>query len=178
MDKNKIDKFKSTVEKFQDILDYYIQTEIFTKRINSKWFIDNKFIFNKDILIKCFKTDNFYELWKTFREGKLQFLSLMFLLRDSTNSYPLTIGTIENLLIKSRCTFDDIIPIITIGYLPGTLIELFSVKESNYLWDTLSFLEKTKKENIFEYYNLPWKSSRIISKLRHLIELKLHELSN
>ena len=30
------EKFKNTVEKFQDILDYYVQNEIFSKKCGSK----------------------------------------------------------------------------------------------------------------------------------------------
>lgn len=44
------EKFKNTVEKFQDILDYYVQNEIFSKKCGSKWNIYNKFFINTSIL--------------------------------------------------------------------------------------------------------------------------------
>lgn len=52
------EKFKNTVEKFQDILDYYVQNEIFSKKCGSKWNVYNKFFINTSILKKCFNTDN------------------------------------------------------------------------------------------------------------------------
>lgn len=76
------EKFKNTVEKFQDILDYYVQNEIFSKKCGSKWNVYNKFFINTSILKKCFNTDNPYEIWKQFIRGKIQFLSLMFSLKD------------------------------------------------------------------------------------------------
>lgn len=111
------EKFKNTVEKFQDILDYYIQNEIFSKNVD----LSGMFIINfSSILLflkKCFNTDNPYEIWKQFIGGKIQFLSLMFLLKDDNIHYPLTVNEMLQLITSSQYTFDDFYPTITIGYL-------------------------------------------------------------
>lgn len=68
-------------------------------------------------LKKCFNTDNPYEIWKQFIGGKIQFLSLMFLLKDDNIHYPLTVNEMLQLITSSQYTFDDFHPTITIGYL-------------------------------------------------------------
>jgi len=128
-------------------------------------------------LKKCFNTDNPYEIWKQFIGGKIQFLSLMFLLKDDNTQYPLTVNEILQLITSSQYTFDDFHPTITIGYLSGEIINLFSPDETDYMCDTFISLENIKKKNIFEYSNLPWKSSRLIRNLIYMIEKKIKELN-
>ena len=43
--------------------------------------------------------------------------------------------------------------------------------------DTFISLENSKKKTIFEYSNLPWKSSRLIRNLIYMIEKKIKELN-
>ena len=171
------EKFKNTVEKFQDILDYYVQNEIFSKKCGSKWNVYNKFFINTSILKKCFNTDNPYEIWKQFIGGKIQFLSLMFLLKDDNTHYPLTVNEVLQLITSSQYTFDDFHPTITIGYLSGKTSNLFSTDEADYICDTFISLENSKKKTIFEYSNFPWKSSRLIRNLIYMIEKKIKELN-
>lgn len=128
-------------------------------------------------LKKCFNTDNPYEIWKQFIGGKIQFLSLMFLLKNNNTHYPLTVNEMLQLITSSQYAFDDFYPTTTIGYLPGRTINLFSTDEADYMHDTFISLENIKKKNIFEYSNLPWKSSRLIRNLIYMIEKKIKELN-
>lgn len=91
----------------------------FLKKCGSKWNVYNKFFINTSILKKCFNTDNPYEIWKQFIRGKIQFLSLMFSLKDDNTHYPLTVNEMLQLITSSQYTFDDFYPTITIGYLSG-----------------------------------------------------------
>lgn len=151
--------------------------KFFLKKCGSKWNVYNKFFINTSILKKCFNTDNPYEIWKQFIGGKIQFLSLMFLLKDNNTHYPLTINEMLHLIKSSQYAFDDFYPTITIGYLPGKIINLFSIDEADYMYDTFISLENSKKKNIFEYSNLPWKNSRLIKNLIYIIEKKIKELN-
>lgn len=45
------------------------------------------------------------------------------------------------------------------------------------MYDTFISLENSKKKNIFEYSNLPWKNSRLIKNLIYIIEKKIKELN-
>lgn len=101
----------------------------------------------------------------------------MFLLKDDNTQYPLTVNEILQLITSSQYTFDDFHPTITIGYLSGEIINLFSPDETDYMCDTFISLENIKKKNIFEYSNLPWKSSRLIRNLIYMIEKKIKELN-
>ena len=169
-------KFKNTAEKFQDILDYYVQNEIFSKRSGTKWYSNNKFPINTFILKKCFKTDNIYEIWRRLIKGETQFLSLVFLKKGDAN-YPRSASETLTSMKLFQYNFEDFYPTITIGYLPQSSISLFSLEEADYMWDTFTSLEKSKKQNIFEYANLPWKCSRMIKSLIYMINLKLKELN-
>lgn len=97
-------------------------------------------------LKKCFNTDNSYEIWKQFIGGKIQFLSLMFLLKNNNTHYPLTVNEMLQLITSSQYAFDDFYPTTTIGYLPGRTINLFSTDEADYMRDTFISLENIKKE--------------------------------
>lgn len=101
----------------------------------------------------------------------------MFLLKDNNTHYPLTINEMLHLIKSSQYAFDDFYPTTTIGYLPGRTINLFSTDEADYMRDTFISLENIKKKNIFEYSNLPWKSSRLIRNLIYMIEKKIKELN-
>ena len=110
-------------------------------------------------------------------EVKYNFLSLMFSLKDDNTHYLLTVNEMLQLITSSQYTFDDFCPTITIGYLSGKTINLFSTDEADYMCDTFISLENIKKKNIFEYSNLPWKSSRLIRNLTYMIEKKIKELN-
>lgn len=104
----------------------------------------------------------------------------MFSLKDDNTHYPLTVNEMLQLITSSQYTFDDFYPTITIGYLSVPFrktINLFSTDEADYMCDTFISLENIKKKNIFEYSNLPWKSSRLIRNLIYMIEKKIKELN-
>lgn len=101
----------------------------------------------------------------------------MFLSKDDNTHYPLTVNEMLQLITLSQYTFDDFYPTITIGYFLGKIINLFSIDEADYMYDTFISLENSKKKNIFEYSNLPWKNSRLIKNLIYIIEKKIKELN-
>lgn len=124
------------------------KTKSFLKNVD----LNGMFIINFSSILpflkKCFNTDNPYEIWKQFIRGKIQFLSLMFLLKDDNTQYPLTVNEILQLITSSQYTFDDFHPTITIGYLSGEIINLFSPDETDYMCDTFISLENIKKKYI------------------------------